>query len=105
MARTSVWAVVAEQSYMPLTTSVSEQDRATHHRDYFIANVLFSIHHNVKLPAGGNLGVSFHALSLDLSEETIRKIEELIWESEIRDKSSEFTSHIINYCIHLNSKH
>lgn len=104
MAHTTIWALVAEGSQKPLT-NLSKQDRDAYHRNYFIENVLFGIDNNIKLPGDGDPGVSLHALSLDLSEETIRIIEELIWESEIRDKSSEFAHHIINCCINLDSKH
>jgi len=103
MPRTSVWAVVAEGPRMPLG-NLSEQDQATEHRKYFINNVLFSIRNNVKLLGDGNPGVSFHARTLDLVEETVQKIKELIWESDICDKSSEFAHYIINCCINLNSK-
>jgi hypothetical protein len=40
--------------------------------------------------------VSFLARTLDVSEETVRKIEALIWASEIRDQSGEFPHHTIN---------
>ena len=98
MARTTIWAAVAEAPQMPLA-SLSEHDRAIFYRTYFIGSVLFGIKHNVKLPEDGNPGVTFHALWLDLSEETVRKMEDLIWESEIRDKTSEFACFTIKLCI------
>jgi hypothetical protein len=57
---------------------------------------LFGIEHNVKLPDKGNPGVSFHARTFDLSEEIVRKIEGLIWKSEIRDQNGEFLHHTSN---------
>jgi hypothetical protein len=101
---TSVWALAAEAPRKPLT-STSKDVQDTYHRTDFIANILFGIARDVKLPANGFPGVGSHARTLGLSEETVRKIEELIWEGEIRDQNSEFVRHAISCRINLESKH
>ena len=74
---------------MPMSDDMSEEEKELHRRRNFIRLVLFGIARNVKLP---DHRLTFEAESLGFEPTTLRKLEDLVWQSDVRDKNGEITN-------------